>query len=187
MKKILVIGSGGAGKTTFATQLGETLGINVIHLDALYWQPGWVEPPKEEWAATVDALISRDAWIIDGNYSGTLERRLAACDTVVFLDLPTLTCVWRVCKRVLHYGNTTRPDMAAGCPEHFSLQFLLWVWNYRRRTRPRIIRLLRQYGNQVKVIWLQSAAEVAEYARAQNVAALTEREQLSVNDLRQRW
>ncbi len=167
MKKILVIGSGGAGKSTFAKRLGELLGINVIHLDALYWQPGWVEPPKEEWAAIVETLLSGDAWIMDGNYSGTLEQRLAACDAVVFLDLPPLVCVWRVCKRLLRHRNTTRPDMAAGCPERFSLQFLLWIWSYRRRTRPKIARLLQQCEGEVR--WLSSAAAVEQYLRAQEL------------------
>jgi adenylate kinase family enzyme len=176
VKKILVIGSGGAGKSTFAKRLGEQLKINVIHLDARYWQPGWVEPPKAEWAAAVDEICHRNTWIMDGNYSGTLERRLAACDTVVFLDLPPLLCVWRVFKRLRQYRNTTRPDMAAGCHERFSLAFLFWVWSYRRRTRPRIIRLLKQYEGKVKVIWLRSAAAVAEYWRVPEMAAKTQQE-----------
>lgn len=163
MKKILVIGSGGAGKSTFAKRLGELLKINVIHLDRLYWKPGWVEPPKDEWAATVEEIINRDAWIMDGNYSGTLERRLAACDTVIFLDLPPHICIWRVFKRVMQYRHTTRPDMAEGCHERFSLQFLLWVWSYRRRSRPKIIRLLKGHENRVQIIWLRSTAEVNQY------------------------
>ena len=166
MKRILVIGSGGAGKSTFAKRLGELLKINVIHLDALYWKPGWIEPPKAEWAATVEEIIKCDAWIMDGNYSGTLERRLAACDAVVFLDLPSRTCVWRVFKRLVQYHNATRPDMAEGCHEHFNLQFLLWVWNYRRRTRPKIVHLLKQCERNVQMIWLRSTAAVDEYLRA---------------------
>lgn len=158
MKKILVIGSGGAGKSTFAKQLGERLNLHVIHLDALYWKPGWVEPPKDEWATTLDGLLKREAWIMDGNYSGTLERRLAACDAVVFLDVPPHVCSWRVLKRLWRYRNATRPDMAEGCHERFSLQFLLWVWNYRRRTRPKIVRLLKQYEHKVQVFWVTSSA-----------------------------
>lgn len=168
MKRILVIGSGGAGKSTFAKQLGGILGINVIHLDALYWKPGWVEPPKAAWAATVDALISHESWIMEGNYSGTIERRLAACDTVVFLDLSPLTCIWRVLKRLKRYHNTTRPDMGAGCPEHFNLAFLLWVWNYRRRTRPKIESLLNRCERQVRVIRLHSQIEIDEFLRRLN-------------------
>jgi len=60
MKRILIIGAGGAGKTTFARQLGEILGLAVVHLDALYWKPGWVEPPKDEWARTVEGVLERE-------------------------------------------------------------------------------------------------------------------------------
>lgn len=165
MKKILVIGSGGAGKSTFAEQLGQILGIKVLHLDALYWQPGWVEPTKAEWAATVSALLSGDEWIMDGNYSGTLAQRLAACDTVMFLDLPPLTCAWRILKRLNRYRNTTRPAMAAGCPEQFSLPFLFWVLSYRGRTRPKILKLLKQYENTVTVIQLQTPTQVSQFLR----------------------
>ena len=162
-KKILVIGPGGAGKSVFARQLGEILRLNVIHLDSWYWKPGWVEPSKEEWAATVDEILRGDSWIIDGNYSGTLERRLAACDAVIFLDLPRLTCIWRVISRVLRYRSTTRPDMAEGCPERLSLKFLLWIWNYRRRTRPKVLRLLT--SSNANVITLQSPEEVDKFLR----------------------
>src|SRR5437016_5668383 len=144
MKKILVIGPGGAGKTTFANQLGEILGIGVIHLDSLYWKAGWVEPPKLEWAATLAEVLARNAWIMDGNYSGSLWLRLDASDAVVFLDLPRLVCIWRVLKRAARYRNTTRPDMAEGCPERLSIDFLVWIWNYPKRTRPKIVNLLQE-------------------------------------------
>lgn len=169
MKKILVIGSGGSGKSTFATRLGELLGIKVIHLDQLHWLPGWVEPSKSDWAAKVETLINGDAWVMDGNYSGTLERRLAACDTVVFLDLPPLVCLWRVLKRLARYRNRSRPDMAEGCRERFDLKFLLWVWSYRRTTRPKIVKLLNQYEGK-NVVWLRSAAEVNRYLQTQEAA-----------------
>ncbi|MGH9842177.1 MAG: hypothetical protein ACREEM_25785 [Blastocatellia bacterium] len=113
MRKVLVIGSGGAGKSTFAKCLGERLHIEVIHLDMLYWNPGWIETPKAEWLRAVEELVKRDAWIMDGNYSGTLDLRLKACDTVIFLDLPRLTCLWRVLKRVVQYRGRRRPDMIA--------------------------------------------------------------------------
>lgn len=163
MKRILVIGSGGAGKSTFAKRLGELLGIEVIHLDALYWQPGWVEPAKQEWGATVESIMERAAWIMDGNYSGTLARRLEACDTVIFLDLPRLTCVWRVLKRLAKYRNQTRPDMATGCYEKLNWEFLLWVWNYPRRTRPRILQRLREHEGTKELIQLRSAHEVERF------------------------
>src|SRR5580765_7184882 len=94
MKRILVIGSGGAGKSTFAKRLGEILKIEVIHLDSLYWKPGWIEPPKPEWKKTIERLLTRDFWVMDGNYSGTLDVRFEACDTVIFLDIARMICLW---------------------------------------------------------------------------------------------
>src|ERR1051325_3370360 len=111
MQKILVIGSGGAGKSTFARRLGERLKLDVIHLDRLYWKPGWIETPKDEWRRLIQELLNREAWIMDGNYSGTLEMRMAACDTVIFLDIARSVCLWRVMKRSISYRKECRPDM----------------------------------------------------------------------------
>jgi adenylate kinase family enzyme len=160
MKKILVIGSGGAGKSTFARRLSEILKIEVIHLDALYWQAGWVETPKPEWKQKVAALLAQDAWIMDGNYSGTLDLRLQACDTVIFLDIAPLICLWRIGKRLMQYRHQSRPDMAEGCHEKLNVKFIEWVWNYRKRTRPKVVRLLQENAHSKQVIWLRSPAEV---------------------------
>src|SRR6266404_5200610 len=122
MKKILIIGSGGAGKSTFAARLGKVLELDVIHLDKLYWKPGWVETPKEEWKEIVEEIVKRDSWIIDGNYGGTREIRLRACDTVILLDTPRYICIYRILKRALLYRNRTRPDMGTSCREKLDLE-----------------------------------------------------------------
>ena len=163
MKKILVIGSGGAGKSTFAKRLGKILNIEVIHLDSLYWRPDWVETPKQEWKKRVEHLIAGDSWIMDGNYSGTLELRVEACDTVVFFDIARVTCLWRVIKRSVEYRNKIRPDMAEGCRERFDLEFIRWVWNYKKRTRPKIVRILAENAHDKEVIWLRSGAEAERF------------------------
>lgn len=163
MQRVLVIGSGGSGKTTLARRLGARLGLAVVHLDALYWRAGWVEPPREVWRERVAELARREAWVMDGNYSGTLEQRLAACDTVVFLDLPRTLCLWRVLKRGLTYHGRSRPDMAAGCPERLTLDFLLWVWRYPARSRPKVLRLLAAHAEGRRVVRLRSRAEVEEF------------------------
>jgi adenylate kinase family enzyme len=160
MSRILIIGSGGTGKSTLARRLGETLGVDVIHLDSLYWRPGWEETPKSEWSRTIDNIIQKRSWIMDGNYSGTLEKRLEACSVVIFLDLPRTTCLWRVVKRAFRYRHQTRPDMAAGCPERLTLEFLLWIWNYQSRTRPKILRMLEGIRRRKTVFQLQSQAEI---------------------------
>ena len=163
MKRILVIGSGGAGKSTVATKLGQLLDLEVLHLDKFFWRPGWVEPPRDEWSQTVSDLINRDSWIIDGNYSGTLEMRIQRCDTIVFLDMPRLLCVWRIFKRNLRYRRGGRPDMAEGCLEKLNREFISWVWNYSRRSRPKIVDLIGRHAEGKRVVWLRSNAEVEKF------------------------
>lgn len=172
MRRILIIGSSGAGKSTFAYRLGQLLNLEVLHLDAFYWRPGWVETPKAEWRVKVEELIRRDAWIIDGNYSGTLDIRLAACDTVIFLDLSRLLCFWRALKRRVMYRNKSRPDMAEGCREKFDLEFARWIWNYPSRSRPGVVAMLAANSIGKKIIRLRTSAEVKAFLEMQR----TERE-----------
>jgi adenylate kinase family enzyme len=167
MRKVLVIGSGGAGKSIFAARLGELLNIKVLHLDKFYWRPGWIEMPKAEWLRTLEELMKRDSWIMDGNYSGTLDIRLEACDTVIFLDMARPLCLWRVLARGIMYWKGGRPDMAEGCHERFSLEFIRWVWNYSGRTRPKVVEMLKSNSERKKIVWLRTRSEVERFlARA---------------------
>jgi adenylate kinase family enzyme len=163
MRRILVLGSGGAGKSTFAARLAERTGLPLIHLDACYWQPGWVETPGEAWRERVEQLVGEDAWIMDGNYGGTLERRLAAADTVIFLDLPRLVCLARVVRRWIRFRGRSRPDMSAGCPERLSWEFLRWIWTYPAERRPRILQQLAELRPDQRAIVLRSAAETEAF------------------------
>src|SRR5215213_3806690 len=165
MKRVLVIGSGGSGKSTVAAQLGELLNLEVHHLDKLYWSPGWVKPEPDEWIRIVTELINRDSWIIDGNYSGTLELRLRKADAIVFLDLSRVLCLWRIVKRFFIYRKGNRPDVAEGCREKLDLEFVSWVWNYHRRSRPKVIRLLREHAGEKQIFRLRSRNEVREFLR----------------------
>jgi len=162
MKKILVIGSGGAGKSTFAKRLGEITGIEVIHLDRLHWRAGWVEPPKDEWRKTVETLLKQSEWIMDGNFGGTMEMRLAACDTAVFLDLPRTVCLYRILKRWLKYRNTNRPDMTEGCNEKIDWEFLGWIWSYPKKNKPAVEAKLKGFEAEKTIIRLKSKAEVED-------------------------
>lgn len=163
MHRVLVIGSGGAGKSTFATRLGERTGLPVIHLDALYWRAGWCETPPDEWAKVVRRVLERDAWVMDGNYGGTVDARLATCDTVVFLDLPRIVCLWRVVRRWLRYRGRARPDMAEGCNERLTLEFVRWIWQYPGTRRPGILAKLAALRHGQRAIVLRSAAEVEQF------------------------
>ncbi len=160
MKRIAIIGPGGAGKSTLARQIGAALGLPVIHLDAHYWHEGWVETPKEVWEQTVRGLAQGEAWVMDGNYGGTMDLRLTAADTILFLDLPPLLCLVRVIRRQIRYRNQTRPDMGPGCPEKLDWIFLKWIWNYRRDRRPGILEKMAQYAGGRRIIQLQTPGQV---------------------------
>lgn len=163
MQRVLVIGSGGSGKSTVSAKLGELLNLEVNHLDKIFWRPGWVRPEPDEWTKTVTELIERDSWIIDGNYSGTLEQRLQKCDTIVFLDRSRVLCLWRIVRRYLVYRDGTRPDVAEGCRESLNFEFVSWVWNYPRRSRPKVVRLLREHAEGKQIFWLRSRSDVQRF------------------------
>jgi adenylate kinase family enzyme len=165
MKNVLVIGPGGAGKSTLARQLGNALGLEVLHLDKFYWKAGWIEPTKDDWRTTVEELISRESWIIDGNYSGTLAQRIQACDTIIFLDLSRFLCLWRIGRRRLTYRSVNRPDMADGCTERLNLEFFEWVFNYSRRSRPKVVKLIEANSSDKKIVWLKSRREVDSFMK----------------------
>ncbi|MCK6459455.1 MAG: DNA topology modulation protein [Planctomycetes bacterium] len=163
MRRVLVVGSGGAGKSTFAARLGAATGLPVVHLDAAFWRPGWVEPAEGEWQRIVADLVARDAWIMDGNFGGTLDVRLAACDTAIFLDRSRWLCLLRIFRRLLRYRGRSRPDMAPGCAEGFDLEFLRWVWNFPTKSRPQVVAKLAAAAATRRVVTLRSDREVDRF------------------------
>jgi adenylate kinase family enzyme len=138
MQRIVIIGCSGSGKSTLARELGRRLALPVTHLDALYWRPGWKPPPdRAAFDARVLEIAAGDRWIIDGSYSSTLPQRLQRADAVILTDFPTWLCLWRVCWRVVQYRGKTRPDIGPDCPEKVDLEFLRFVWTYRKVTLPK--------------------------------------------------
>lgn len=162
MKRIMVIGSGGAGKSTFSRALGELLGLPVLHLDKYFWQPGWVQMPKEDWVKCHQDLVDKESWIIDGHYSGSMDLRLNRADTVIYLDYPSYLTVYRVLKRRLMYHGKTRPDMNEACPEQIDFEFVRWVMSFRRKKRPAILEKLSAYPN-VNVIVFTKPKQAEAY------------------------
>ena len=164
-RRIIVRGTSGAGKTWMARAIGEILGIEPTEIDAISHLPDWQERPREELKTILSRVVESDAWIIDGNYGGTMGIRFSAADTVIFLDFPRWLCIFRVIRRRLQYRGRNRPDMAPGCPEKIDWAFLKWVWGYRTRSRPRVLQILEQYRVDKRVITLRGAAGVRRFLR----------------------
>jgi adenylate kinase family enzyme len=138
-KRAVVIGSSGAGKTTFARELGSITGLPVIHIDQLFWEPGWVEAPTAVFRQRLDRVLEQPAWIIDGVNTSTLQRRLELADVMFWLDRSRYLCLWQLARRVAGSYGQVRPDLAPGCPEQLpNLHFLKFIWNFDKTYRHRI-------------------------------------------------
>ena len=144
MDRVLIIGCGGAGKSTLARQLGEKLNLPVVHLDSIFWLPGWVEMEKDEFDARIRTEMAKETWILDGNYNRTLPERIARCDTIIYLDFSRTACLYGIFKRLLTNIGKTRPDMGAGCKEKVDWDFVKWVWNFNKNKREKYYRLLNE-------------------------------------------
>ena len=152
MKKILVLGCCGSGKSTFSKKLQSILKLELIHLDHYYHKPNWEEPEKTEWEKIVHTLVQKSSWIMDGNFSGTMDVRIKSADTIIYLDYPTLKCFWRVIIRIFKYHGIVRSDMANGCKEQFDLEFLHFVLTFNSKNRKRFIQKLNLIKDEKKVL-----------------------------------
>lgn len=163
MQKIIIIGSGGAGKSTLARKLGKKLDIEVFHLDQLLWHSNWKMSDRAYQISLQNKLIQKPSWIIDGNYGDTLDMRMTSADTIVFLDISRLVCIYQILKRVKKYNGVTRPDMQADCPEKLDLSFLKWVWNFPKKQRVDIITKLQNIPDTKQIIVLKNKKQVQKF------------------------
>ena len=163
MKRVMIIGGSGSGKSTLAVRLGEITGLPVIHIDPMYWKPGWVQRDAAETRALVLEAAVREAWVFEGNNSSSFPKRLARADTLIFLDLSTPLRTWRVLKRSLKFYGQTRPDLAEGCPERFDWAFTKWVIGYRKRGRPAALALVKAAPDHIETIQLKTPRQVKAY------------------------
>jgi len=163
MQRVMIIGSAGAGKTTLAMKLGAICQLPVIHLDAHYWRSGWTPSDAADWKEKVDELSSGKCWVMDGNYGGTMDVRITAADTIIFLNFSRVTCLYRVFKRAFRYRGHTRPDLADGCPEQLpDWEFIRWIWTYPESRTPKVLSMLAAQVNKTTVV-LQSRGDVDRF------------------------
>jgi adenylate kinase family enzyme len=162
MKRIMIIGCPGSGKSTFARALGEKTGLPLHYLDMMYWNPDRTTKPKEEFRAALRETVALSEWIIDGNYGSTLELRMEACDTVIFLDYPVEVCIAGVEAR----RGKPRADMPWVETEP-DLEFIEFVRKYNEESRPRVIELLEKYKSK-NIIIFKTRAEADKWLNLTN-------------------
>jgi adenylate kinase family enzyme len=167
VKRIVVTGPAGAGKSELARQIGAQLGIRVVHLDTLFWKPGWVATPATEWEALQRRELAAEPWIVDSQADDMLPDWLLAADTIVFLDASPLRCFWRVARRRLHRGTSvgipaaTRP----AAPYRALLKFVRNQWRYRRGVRADLLAELARERDDRRVVILRNRDDAAEFVR----------------------
>lgn len=164
MRRILIIGCSGSGKSTLSFILSERLHLPLVHLDKLWWLPGWKTDTRENFDAKLAVELRKDSWIIEGDFNRTIPERLKFADTVLAFRLPRYLCIWRVIKRVFSSYGRIRPDMAEGCPERVDWDFMKYVWNYNRNILPEVETALKDFKG--KIITFNSPDQVNTFLKS---------------------
>jgi adenylate kinase family enzyme len=168
MNRIVIIGSPGSGKSTLARKLGRKLQIQVVHLDRIFWQPGWKEKPRNTRIEILKERVRKKQWIIEGTYLDSSEPRLEAADTIIFLDIPYFLCLQRIIKQHFQCKGHPRYDLKEGCKDELNLIRILKVLGFPFRGRRTLKQKLPYYKSKSKeIIWLRSTKEVESFLARQ--------------------
>ena len=141
MKKVIVIGCPGSGKSVFSRNLHGITGLPLYHLDMIYWRADKTFLSREELIGKINEIGATDEWIMDGNYGGTMELRMSLCDTIIFLDYPTDVCLEGIMAR----RSTHRPDMPWADSDELDGEFVDFVKNYNIYNRPKVLERINKY------------------------------------------
>lgn len=157
MKKVIVIGCPGAGKSCFSRKLRDVTGLPLYHLDMIWHKPDKTTVTREEFDRALGDILLRDEWIIDGNYNRTLEARFRSCDTVFFLDLPVEDCLRGAASRI----GQIREDLP-WVEDCFDEEFREWILNFPKEKLPHIYDLIKKYRDKTIVVF-RSHEEIDAY------------------------
>ena len=163
MKKVIVIGCPGSGKSTVSRALHNKTGIPLYHLDMMYWNTDKTTVEKSVFLERLSTVLEKDEWIIDGNYGSTMELRMAACDTVIFLDYPLDVCLDGIRER----RGKPRSDMPWIETEE-DAEFIEFIKSYNEQQKPKVLELLEKYRNKNIVIF-KSREEADAFLNGENI------------------
>ena len=164
MRKVIVIGCPGSGKSTFAKALRRATGLPLVHLDRLFWNADRTTVDRAVFRARLDEVLRQPEWIIDGNYASTMELRMDACDTVFFLDYPTEVCLQGIRERV----GQPRSDLPWVETGDADTEFAEFVRSYAVQNRPQVLALLERYAHKNVFIFTDRARVDAFLAELQS-------------------
>lgn len=154
-RRILILGSSGAGKSRFAKRLCSLLGTEPLHLDALFWRPGGRPSPQSEWRLRLADLVQRDAWVMDGTYESTLDLRLPRAQAILYLEESRVTCLWRVLCR------TARPSESHG--QRVDLGLARYIWRFAAVTRCQVLALIRENHRDEALLMLRGSKRIGAF------------------------
>jgi AAA domain len=165
VKRIVVTGPAGAGKSELASRLSERLGIRVVHLDTLFWKPGWVETPHAEWEALQRRELEAPEWIVDSQPDDMVAEWLEAADAVIVVDTSPFRCLWRVARRRLNRDSSVGvPAQTEPGPVHGALmKFARNQWLYRRRVRGELLGELADGRDDRRVVIVRGKDDAAAF------------------------
>ena len=163
MKKVIVIGCPGSGKSTISRELHNKTGIPLYHLDMMYWNADKTTVEKSVFLERLSVVLEKDEWIIDGNYGSTMKLRMAACDTVIFLDYPLDVCLDGIRER----RGKSRSDMPWVETEE-DAEFVEFIKNYNEQQKPKVLELLKKYGDK-NIVILKSREQVDAFLNGEKI------------------
>lgn len=158
MKKIIIIGCPGSGKTTFAEKLRDKTNLPLYYLDAIWHKPDQTHIPREDFDTRLGEILMQDAWIIDGNYQRTIERRISASDTVILFDLPVELCLDGAISRI-GKGRYDMPWMETDLSPEFKKQ----IEDFSGKNLPEIYNLLDKYQKEKTIVIFKSREEADNF------------------------
>ena len=159
MQRICVVGCGGSGKSTLSNKLEEILDLPIYYLDTFFYEAGWVEVEKDIFVQRLSEIVIKDKWIIDGNFTETMDMRFEKADTIIFLDYPRWLNLYGVFTRSIKDYGKIREDMAEGCFECFDWKLIKHVYNFKKQSRPQVLEKIKKFSFKCDVIILTSRKE----------------------------
>ena len=171
MRRVMIIGQPGSGKTTLARAIGEIAHLPVVHIDRIHWQAGWVERNWAEKSRLCVAAAERPAWVFEGGHRVTWPDRLARADTLIWIDLPVSLRLWRVTRRTATGWHRTRADLPDDCPERFDPAFYRYIWQTRKTGRAHCAAFFASADTRKAAHHLRRPADVSTYLAALRRAA----------------